>query len=263
MRSKAHVKGHPIHPMLVGFPLSFLTGAFLCDLVGRVLESPAWWTTGAWLSLAGIGTGVLAAGPGLVDYLYSVPPRSSARRRATYHMIVNLGALGLFVAAWVIRGRAAAAPGLPGLTLEAAGLVLLGMGGWMGGTLVVRNFIGPEHRYAQTGRWSEQVLDARPGAPVTVAGAQELKPDQMKLLHINGKRIVLARTGDTYVAFDDFCSHRGGSLADGVLMCGTVQCLWHGSQFDVKTGQVRAGPAEKPIATYQVQVDDNVVRLTL
>ena len=47
------------------------------------------------------------------------------------------------------------------------------------------------------------------------------------------------------------------------MVCGIVQCLWHGSQFDVSTGTVKAGPAEKPIHVYQVQQDKDVVRLVL
>jgi nitrite reductase/ring-hydroxylating ferredoxin subunit len=84
----------------------------------------------------------------------------------------------------------------------------------------------------------------------------------MKLLRVAGKRIVLARTERGYVAFDDRCTHRGGSLAGGVLICGTVQCLWHGSQFDVTTGQVTCGPAKEPIRVYQVtQKGDDVTML--
>jgi nitrite reductase/ring-hydroxylating ferredoxin subunit len=96
-----------------------------------------------------------------------------------------------------------------------------------------------------------------------VARADDLKVDQMKLLHVGDQRIVLARTSDGYVAFNDHCTHRGGSLAGGVMMCGQVQCLWHGSQFDVRTGQVRSGPAEKPITTYRVEERDDEVKLIL
>jgi nitrite reductase/ring-hydroxylating ferredoxin subunit len=63
--------------------------------------------------------------------------------------------------------------------------------------------------------------------------------------------------------FDDHCTHKGGSLADGVLICGTVQCPWHGSQFDVRTGKVSAGPAGKAIGTYRVDEVDGEVDLTL
>jgi nitrite reductase/ring-hydroxylating ferredoxin subunit len=85
----------------------------------------------------------------------------------------------------------------------------------------------------------------------------------MKLLHVDGKRIVLARTEDGYVAFDDGCTHKGGSLAGGAMICGTVQCPWHGSQFDARTGDVKAGPAKKGITTYRVEQREGEVRLTL
>ena len=52
-------------------------------------------------------------------------------------------------------------------------------------------------------------------------------------------------------------------LADGVLACDTVTCPWHGSQFDVRSGAVRSGPAEKPISTYSVTETGGEVRLTV
>jgi nitrite reductase/ring-hydroxylating ferredoxin subunit len=55
------------------------------------------------------------------------------------------------------------------------------------------------------------------------------------------------------VAFDDRCTHRGGSLAGGAMICETVQCPWHGSQFNVETGAVMAGPAEAQIQVYQIE----------
>ena len=110
---------------------------------------------------------------------------------------------------------------------------------------------------------SEQTIGARKDQPVVVAKRNELQVDQMKLLHVGSKRIVLARTDDGYVAFDDRCTHKGGSLAGGVMVCGTVQCLWQGSQFDVSTGKVKAGPAQKQIGVYQVDEDKDDVRLVL
>jgi nitrite reductase/ring-hydroxylating ferredoxin subunit len=82
-----------------------------------------------------------------------------------------------------------------------------------------------------------------------------------KLLRIGGRRLVLARTDSGYCAFDDQCTHRGGSLADGVMACNTVTCPWHGSQFQVTTGQVKAGPAKKGIGTYPVEAVGGEVRL--
>ena len=75
----------------------------------------------------------------------------------------------------------------------------------------------------------------------------------MKLVHVDDQRIVVARTERGHAAFQDRCTHRGGPLSDGVLICGTVQCPWHGSQFDVQTGEVKCGPAEQPIQTYDIE----------
>jgi nitrite reductase/ring-hydroxylating ferredoxin subunit len=133
----------------------------------------------------------------------------------------------------------------------------------MGGTLVTRNLISVDHRYARAGRWSEETIDAQKGEPVTVARPNELLVDQMKLLRIRRKRIVLGRTETGYAAFDDRCPHRGGSLAGGVMVCGTVHCLWHGSQFDVATGKVTAGPAKKPIAVYPISEKEGEAKLIL
>jgi len=96
-----------------------------------------------------------------------------------------------------------------------------------------------------------------------VADEDELKENQMKLIHANGQRIVLAKTDKEYVAFDDHCTHKGGSLAGGAMICGTVQCPWHGSHFDVKTGAVKAGPARDSIKTYHVIIEQKKVFLEL
>jgi nitrite reductase/ring-hydroxylating ferredoxin subunit len=133
----------------------------------------------------------------------------------------------------------------------------------MGGSLVTRNLIGVDHRYARAGKWQESRVDARANVPVVVAKRDEIEIDQMKLLHVGEKRIVLARTDQGYVAFDDRCTHRGGSLAGGVMICGTVQCLWHGSQFDVSSGRVKAGPAKEDLRVYRVDVEGNDVTLML
>jgi nitrite reductase/ring-hydroxylating ferredoxin subunit/uncharacterized membrane protein len=250
VRSQARFKSHPIHPAIIPFPFAFLTGAVLFDVIGVTRGASAFWTTAAHLQAAGIVAGLLAAVPGVIDYVYTVPPKSSGKRRATRHGLGNVGALLLFALAWLSRG--AGEPGMTTLGLEAAGAALLAYAGYLGGTLVTRNLIGVDHRYANAGKWQEATIAATPGKPVVVGHADDLKEGQMKLLHINGRRIVLARTPRGYAAFDDRCTHRGGSLAGGVLVRGTVHCLWHGSQFDGGTGKVTCGPAKAPIAVYDV-----------
>jgi nitrite reductase/ring-hydroxylating ferredoxin subunit/uncharacterized membrane protein len=263
MKSKAILLGHPVHPMLIPFPVAFLTGAFIFDATGTVADRSSWWTTGGYLAVLGVATALLAAVPGFIDYLYTVPPNSSGKQRATKHMLVNLSAVTLFAIAWILRAESSLPPGYATVALEGIGCALLLSGAYMGGTLVTRNLISVDHRYAQAGKWQDHSVDESQKGPIVVAMRDELKVDQMKLLRVGNRRIVLARTERKYVAFDDRCTHRGGSLAGGVMVCGTVQCLWHGSQFDVYTGKVGAGPAKDPISTYEVREEGDVVKLVL
>lgn len=262
MRSKVHYKGHPIHPALIPFPLAFLIGAFGFDAVGVLLNRVQLWTTGGYLALAGIAAALLAAVPGFLDYRYTVPPDSTGKQRATRHMVANLTAVALFVASALLREGPSIEPSSALLAIELLGVGLLIVGGWMGGVLVSRNQISVDHRYAGAGKWQESTITLTPGESVQVARADELAVNQIKLLRTNRGRIALARTDTGWVAFDDHCTHRGGSLADGALICNTVQCPWHGSQFDVTSGAVHAGPAQQPIRTYSVKEISGAIYLT-
>jgi nitrite reductase/ring-hydroxylating ferredoxin subunit/uncharacterized membrane protein len=233
------------------------------DLAGVLGGWPTVWTTGAYVSIAAVASGLLAGVPGFIDYMYVVPPDSSAMKRATLHMIVNVSALTLAAVGWAFRDWQSLEPQIAAIVLEGAALGLVTIGGWLGGTLVYRNQIGVDHRYARAGKWREQTLDGRPGESALVEGADELKPGHMMLLRIGDRRLVLARTENGFAAFDDHCTHRGGSLAGGVLACETVCCPWHGSQFSVRDGSVVAGPAEKPIRTHRIEQSDGKVRLVL
>jgi len=88
MRSKASFKSHPIHPILVSFPIAFLIGTLVFDLLAKFTGNDQFWKTGYYLEIAGIATGLLAAIPGIIDYLFTVPPKSSGKKRATKHGLV-------------------------------------------------------------------------------------------------------------------------------------------------------------------------------
>jgi nitrite reductase/ring-hydroxylating ferredoxin subunit/uncharacterized membrane protein len=251
MRSKAHISSHPLHPILVAFPIAFFTGTLIFDVLSVLATKPAFWTTGQYLETAGVISGVIAAVPGFIDYLYTVPPGSSAKLRASKHALTNISMLVVFTMALINRQLPHFSIVLQ-IAFEFGGVILLIIAGWMGGTLVHRNQIGVDIRYAGAGKWNEIHADEENGR-VEVATTNELQLNQMKLVHVNDKRIVVARNEEGYVAFDDFCTHKGGSLAGGSMICGTVQCPWHGSQFDVETGAVKAGPATKPIHVYTVE----------
>ena len=254
MKSKANLSGHPIHPMLVGFPLAYLLGSAALNLWARASGKRRLHQTARDMNTLGLATACAAAVPGVVDYFLAVPPQSSAKERATKHALSNVAALALFSTARLGRNgqwRPAAWTSV----FEVAGAAMMTMAGWMGGTLVYRNQIGVDHRYADAGKWREERLPAAyaEGDLVDVASESDLEVGQMKLIRVGDLRVALARTETGYRAFSDRCTHKGGPLSDGVLICGTVQCPWHGSQFDVATGQVQAGPAAEPIETYEVR----------
>lgn len=276
MRSTASFQGHPLHPMLIPYPFAFLTGAFGFTLAAAISGRRDFDTVSRHLVPTGVACGLVAAVPGVLDYLGSVPPKSSAKDRALKHALLNTAALGLFTTSWLIgrrgrrpgrlegpesleatrtvangRARGLAPRSLAGpLMLQTLATAAMSVAGYMGGTLVYRNQIGVDHRYAGAGKWREE--HAAAGDPA-VAADDSLELNQMKLVHRDGQRIVVGRTEDGLVAFDDRCTHKGGPLSDGTLICGVVQCPWHGSQFDTHTGEVKCGPAKNGIETYKVE----------
>jgi nitrite reductase/ring-hydroxylating ferredoxin subunit/uncharacterized membrane protein len=263
MRSRAHVDGHPIHPVLIPFPFAYLFGSACVDTAAWAADRPEWYRTARHMRVMGIGAALVAAVPGLVDYFLAIPPDSSAAKRARTHGLSNLSAVAVMslVAAARHDDRR---PGVLELAAQAGAASLLAFAGYLGGTLVYRNQIGVDHRYADAGKWQERELPAHETALGIDAGAaSDLAVNQMALLHVGKRRVVLARTEDGFVAFDDRCTHRGGPLSDGTLACGTVQCPWHGSQFDVRSGQVQHGPAEAPIRTHSVIERDGRLWLRL
>lgn len=260
MRSKAAISSHPIHPMLVSFPIGLWVTGFIFELIGVSSISPLLWGAGFYCLIAGCVGALLAALPGAVDWWTVVPPESSAKRRGLLHGSLNVVALIIFIVAAYRQGSPAAEPDKVALVLMAIGVVIIGISGWLGGTLVYRNQIGVDHRFAGAGKLKERVLS---GWDRPVCNQSELADGQMLLSRVGEQRVVVGKCPEGLFAFSDSCTHRGGSLSDGALVDCTVQCPWHGSQFDIKTGRVVAGPAENKIETHPVEVRNGEVYVKL
>lgn len=259
MKSKVNIDGHSVHAILVGFPITLYVGTLLFDILTIANDNPSLQQTAHYLNIGAIATALLAAVPGIIDFIYTVPPNSSGKKRGAKHGILNITIVALFALALYWRGDWAA-KSTTILIIEIIGIILLGFAGWMGGTLMTRNYIGIDLRYAESGKWKEEYIKTNEKL-VQVATINELQMNQMKLIHLNGKRIVIGRSDGGYAAFEDRCTHRGGSLAAGALMCNTVQCPWHGSQFNILSGAVTAGPAKEGIAAYKVRVEGDKVMI--
>jgi nitrite reductase/ring-hydroxylating ferredoxin subunit len=89
---------------------------------------------------------------------------------------------------------------------------------------------------------------------VRVGNTDEMFDGQIRAVDIDGSRVAVARTAGQFFAFDDTCTHMGCSLANGRLEGTTVTCACHGSQFDVTSGAVLRGPAQRPVRSHRVEV---------
>ena len=99
------------------------------------------------------------------------------------------------------------------------------------------------------------------GAFVPVASAADLSEGEMRAFEVGGQRVAVARVSGSLHAFDDTCTHRLCSLADGDLEEATVTCPCHGSQFDVTTGKVLNPPATEPVPVYRLRVEDDEIQV--
>ncbi|HKG70619.1 MAG TPA: Rieske 2Fe-2S domain-containing protein [Nitrososphaeraceae archaeon] len=94
---------------------------------------------------------------------------------------------------------------------------------------------------------------------VNVTNTKDIPPSHMKEVEVNGESICVANVEGKYYAIGSICTHEGGPLADGTLEGYEVECPWHNSKFDIRTGEVTSPPASEPEPAYEVKVDGNSI----
>ncbi|HEY9909273.1 MAG TPA: DUF2231 domain-containing protein [Thermosynechococcaceae cyanobacterium] len=136
--STVAIAGHPLHPLLVTFPIAFLTGALGTD-VGYWLTSDSFWARASfWLIGAGLVTGLVAAATGMSDFLKIDRVRQHSAGWA--HMTGNVAALSLSLASFVLRWGNQTGAVLPiGLIISLLVAVLIAVTGWYGAELIYRH----------------------------------------------------------------------------------------------------------------------------
>ena len=140
MQSHARLLGHPLHQMLIVFPLGLLGTSVLFDLVALGMDSAVAAVVAYWMLAAGI-VGALAAAPfGFIDWLH-LPAGTRARRIGALHGSGNLLVTVLFAASWLLRSGDGTVPQLA-LALSIAGVLLALVTAWLGGELVSRLGVG-------------------------------------------------------------------------------------------------------------------------
>ncbi len=92
---------------------------------------------------------------------------------------------------------------------------------------------------------------------VKVAETKDIEPSTMKAIDLAGERVCIVNVEGNYYAIGNVCTHVGGPLNEGTLEGYDVECPWHGSKFDVRTGKPTRPPARQSVPTYVVKIEDN------
>jgi uncharacterized membrane protein len=141
MQTKARLFGHPIHQMLIVFPLGLLATSFIFDIVAVAANSPRFAMLSFYMIGAGIIGGLLAAVFGLIDFL-GIPKFTRARRIGALHGIGNVVVVSLFAASFGLRYDAPLVPEAGAIVLSGLAVGLALVTGWLGGELVDRLGVG-------------------------------------------------------------------------------------------------------------------------
>lgn len=143
MYTKIKSMGHPLHLMLVNYPLGLLTTAVLFDIIHWFTGNGFWSVLAFWMIVAGIIGGVVAAIVGTIDWT-GIPSRTPASRVGIWHGIGNAVVLVAFIGSWLLRLHDPANPSIFAYVLSLLGAALLGGTGWLGGELTGRFGVGIE-----------------------------------------------------------------------------------------------------------------------
>jgi len=141
MESRVKLLGHPVHPILIVFPLGLLATAVVFDIIYLVTEDTRLSEAAYWMIIAGILGGVVSAPFGLIDWL-AIPAGTRAKRIGALHGMGNVVVLLLFALSWYMRTSTAGEPGTFAYLCAFLGAALALLTGWLGGELVDRLGIG-------------------------------------------------------------------------------------------------------------------------
>jgi uncharacterized membrane protein len=139
-QSTAKIADHPIHPMLIPFPIVCFVGAFVTDIVYKQNSDAGWATASMWLLGVGLVMAALAAVAGLTDFLGD--ERIRRLGDALKHMLANVTAVVIELVNLILRLNNPGFAQSTGVYLSGVVVLLLLYSGWKGGDLVYRHGIG-------------------------------------------------------------------------------------------------------------------------
>jgi uncharacterized membrane protein/nitrite reductase/ring-hydroxylating ferredoxin subunit len=261
---------HPVHPMLVHFPIGLFILSLLLDLASLAFPSvPNLVRDSFYAMLVGIITALFAAVPGFVDYT-DIRSDHPAKRTATAHMTLNLLVVAFYGINLGVRSSMLADSKIPllPLVLSLVGVALLSASGYLGGRLVYDEGISVGRHKRRTPTPEDTLhFSAAHFAQneqsdvvfIPVPEAERLQEKETLRAEIDGQVITIAKIDNHFYGFQEFCTHRFGPLSEGSFEGFNVQCPWHNSCFDVRTGKVTNGPAKVDLKTFKVEMRDGKI----
>ena len=141
MPSRAKFAGHPVHPMLVVFPLGLLSAAVIFDIIYLMSGHSQWAVVAHYMIGAGVVGGLAAALFGWVDWL-GIPSGTRAKRIGLWHGLTNGAVLALFILSWMLRRGNPALPPTGAIVAGLSAVVFAVIAAWLGGEMVYRLGVG-------------------------------------------------------------------------------------------------------------------------
>lgn len=144
MQSKVRLLGHPVHPMIVPFPIAFFTSTLICAIVYLTTKNTFWFRVEFIANCAGLVTAVAAVLPGLIDWLV-IPTESEAKTTGLKHMVANGFSVGFFGANGAINYvylHSAQPPAQSGFLLSLFGFLIMLYAGFKGWKMVQTHHVG-------------------------------------------------------------------------------------------------------------------------
>ncbi|GFG76282.1 Rieske 2Fe-2S domain-containing protein [Mycobacterium botniense] len=242
--------GHPLHPALASLATGSIGTTVALDVLSALPGRPAAEVRDvsrfARHALAmGFAANMGAAVTGATDWQHT---HEQARRVGLVHGVLNTLAMVLYGWSWWARRRGRH---LRGIAASAVGYGITMASSYLGGALVFDAGLGMD----QSGK-RLQLPDWTP-----VLRLEELAEGRPQRVQLNGAGLVLYRSGQQVTAVGEYCPHLAAPMADGWIDRGRIVCPWHGSRFDVESGEVLRGPAVAPLPCYQVRLVDGMVEL--
>jgi nitrite reductase/ring-hydroxylating ferredoxin subunit/uncharacterized membrane protein len=242
--------GHPLHPVLTDVPIGAWTVAVVLDAVEASSGSHGMRKAADTAVGLGIAGAVGAAVTGVTEFMHL---NGESRRTGFLHAALNTMALGFFIAS--LAARKDRNRGL-GRNLALTGYSVAALSAYLGGDLVFRQKIGVNHA----------PKDIKAEDFTAVMPVDRLTENQLTRASVNGTEIVLLRRSGQVFVLAQSCAHLGGPLSEGQLSTAkdghpAVTCPWHGSTFNMATGDVISSPSAYPQPCFEARIFNGQVEV--